>query len=83
MTSEYIAEKWTLTTAKAAWSSGESECQSLGSQWHFDVPRNMLEALALKDKLAAVGETVAWVAYTDQEDEGATEGDFIITTVDY
>ncbi|GAA5444462.1 hypothetical protein Misp06_02649 [Microbulbifer sp. NBRC 101763] len=74
---------WSLTTTKGAWPDGESECQALGSQWHFDVPRNMVESLTLKDKLAAAGETVAWIAYTDQDSEGTSEGDFVITTVDY
>ncbi|WNZ54114.1 hypothetical protein QT397_14560 [Microbulbifer sp. MKSA007] len=74
---------WSLTTSKSTWSNGESECQALGTQWHFDVPRNMMEALALKSKLAAASETAAWIAYTDQDSEGTIEGDFIITTVDY
>jgi hypothetical protein len=74
---------WSVTSSNGAWSNGESQCQALGSEWHFEVPRNMMEALALQGALQTAGEDRAWLAYTDQESEGGTEGDFVITTVDY
>ncbi|MCO7223349.1 phosphatidylinositol-specific phospholipase C domain-containing protein [Pleionea sp. CnH1-48] len=61
---------WKVTANSGPWSSGQAQCQSLGSQYHFSVPTNSLDNQKLKQAKDNAGHSHVWLNHDDRAQEG-------------
>ncbi|WHI49830.1 hypothetical protein P3339_15310 [Microbulbifer sp. MLAF003] len=61
---------WLVSASIGPWSHGANICQSLGSEYVFEVPTNSQDNQALKAAKEATGYDKVWVNYQDQANEG-------------
>ncbi|WDE09088.1 hypothetical protein SG34_030420 [Thalassomonas viridans] len=65
-----IYNLWSLSASTTTWAGAEQACQDLGSDWHFEVPRNAIENAVLAAIAEEAGVTKVWLNYTDSAQEG-------------
>ncbi|WP_281560957.1 lectin-like protein [Thalassomonas sp. RHCl1] len=65
-----IYNLWSLSATSTTWAGAEQACQTLGSGWNFEVPRNAIENAVLAGIADEAGETKVWLNYTDSTQEG-------------
>ncbi|WP_299002257.1 phosphatidylinositol-specific phospholipase C domain-containing protein [uncultured Shewanella sp.] len=63
-------KQWQVTDNTGTWNEGEQACQTLGSNFHFDVPTNSFDNEKLKAAKEAKNHAQVWLDYSDQVTEG-------------